>query len=182
MTTPVLNDAKANGHADPSSRAWHAHLARIERRLAEIAETGEQRVAILRDALADFTAAELAQRDHEIVTLKKHIADLEQKLQQKTAVDEQVHEIAMRLEEKAARRDEAKRGPQGLRGPKGDKGDKGAPGRNGISKTLKQTIKIERWSIDRASFSVRGVLNDGSEMPVLDLRPLFEEYQAQVGG
>jgi hypothetical protein len=180
MTT--LNDAKANGHAEPATRAWDAHLARLERRIAEIAETGEQRIVVLRDAIGDFCAAELAQRDDEIRTLKKHIADLEQKLQQKSAVDEQVHEIAMRLEEKAARRDEAKRGPQGLKGPKGDKGDRGVPGKNGISETIKQTVKIERWIIDRASFTVRGVLSDGSETPVLDLRPLFEEYQAQVGG
>jgi hypothetical protein len=69
-----------------------------------------------------------------------------------------------------------------LRGEKGDKGDRGAPGRNGISKTLKQTVKIERWDTDRASFTVRGFLSDGSETPILDLRPLFEEYQAQVGG
>jgi polyhydroxyalkanoate synthesis regulator phasin len=177
----LLDEAKKNGHAEPATRAWDARLARIKRRIAEIAETGDQRVAILRDALADFTAAELAQRDGEIRTLKQHIADLENKLQQKTAVDQQVHEIAMRLEEKAARRDEAKRGPQGVKGPKGDKGDKGAPGKNGISKTLKQTIRIERWDIDRASFTVRGFLSDGSETPVLDLRPLFEEYQAQVG-
>ena len=179
----VLDAVKTNGqsgHAEPATRAWEAHLVRLERRIAEIAETGEQRVAILRDALADFTAAELAQRDGEIRTLKKHIAELEHKLEQKTAVDEQVHEIAMRLEEKAARRDEAKRGPQGLKGPKGDKGERGAPGRNGIS--IKQTVKIERWDIDPTNFTVGGFLSDGSETPVLDLRPLFAEYQAQTGG
>jgi len=177
----MLDNAKRNGHAEPVTRAWNAHLARIEQRLVEIAEASEYRVAILRDALADFTAAELAQRDGEILSLKKHIAELECELRQKTAVDEQVHEIAMRFEEKAARRDEQKRGPQGLQGPKGAKGDRGAPGKNGTTEVIKQTVKIERWGIDRASFSVRGVLSDGSETPVLDLRPLFEEYQAQVG-
>jgi hypothetical protein len=103
----MLDEAK-NGHAEPAARAWDARLARIERRLADIAEAGEQRIVILRDAVADFAAVELAKRDDEIVTLKKHIGDLERKLAQKTMVDEQVHEIAMRLEEKAARRDEAK--------------------------------------------------------------------------
>jgi hypothetical protein len=87
----------------------------------------------------------------------------------------------MRLEEKAARRDEAKRGPPGLKGNTGDKGDRGAPGKNGTTEVIKQTIKIERWDIDRANFSVRGFLSDGSEMPELNLRVLFEEYQAQVG-
>ena len=74
----MLDEAKPNGHAEPVTRAWDARLAAIERRLAalpaEIAETGERRVVILRDALADFAAAELAKRDEEIVSLKKQLA------------------------------------------------------------------------------------------------------------
>jgi len=76
MTT--LDEARPNGHAEPAMRAWDARLAAIERRLAalpaEIAETGERRVVILRDAIADFAAAELAKRDEEIVSLKKQLA------------------------------------------------------------------------------------------------------------
>jgi hypothetical protein len=71
----MLDEAKTNGHAEPATRAWDARLVAIERRLAalpaEIAETGERRIVILRDALADFAAAELAKRDEEIVSLKK---------------------------------------------------------------------------------------------------------------
>ena len=78
----ALDEAtKRNGHAEPVTRAWDARLAAIEQRLVEIAETGEQRVAILRDAFADFTAAELAQRDGEIRTLKQRIAELERELE-----------------------------------------------------------------------------------------------------
>jgi hypothetical protein len=91
-----------------------------------------------------------------------------------------VHEIAMRLEEKAARRDEAKRGPQGLKGPKGDKGDRGAPGKNGISKV--QTVTIKRWAVNSETFTVTAELSDGTFAPLLNLRPLFEEYHSQVGG
>jgi len=69
----MLDEAKPNGHAEPATRAWDARLAAIERRLAalpaEIAETGERRVVILRDAIADFAAAELEKRDEEIVSL-----------------------------------------------------------------------------------------------------------------
>src|SRR5215471_6236850 len=108
----MLDEAKANGHAEPVTRAWDARLATIERRLAalpaEIAETGEQRVTILRDAIADFAAAELAKRDEEIVNLKKQLADLRQKLEQQAAIDQRVHEISARLEEKQARRDRGK--------------------------------------------------------------------------
>jgi hypothetical protein len=153
-------------------------LARIERRLADIAEAGEQRIVILRDAIGDFCSAELAQRDDEIRTLKKHISDLENRLAQKTAVDEQVHEIAMRLEEKTARRDEAKRGPQGLRGPKGERGERGAPGRNGIS--IKQTVTIERWLVDTKNFTVTAVTSDGTPAPPLDLHCLFQKFLNEV--
>jgi polyhydroxyalkanoate synthesis regulator phasin len=172
----MLDEAKTNGHAEPATRAWD--IARLERRIAEIEEIGEQRVAILRDAIGDFCSTELAQRDGEIRTLKKHIADLEQKLRQKAAVDEQVHEIAMRLEEKAARRDEAKRGPQGLKGPKGEKGERGAPGKNGIS--IKQTVTIERWLVDTKTFTVAAQLSDGTPAPVLDLHPLFQRFLDEI--
>jgi chromosome segregation ATPase len=76
----------------------------------EIHETSEQRVLILRDALADFAAAELAKRDGEIVSLQKQLADLEQKLEQQAAIDQRVHEISARLEEKQERRDNDKNG------------------------------------------------------------------------
>src|SRR5215831_2186925 len=55
-------------------RATDARLAVIERWLVDMAESGEQRVLILRDAIADFAAAELATRDDEIVSLKKLVA------------------------------------------------------------------------------------------------------------
>jgi hypothetical protein len=173
----MLDEIKANGHGEP---AWD-RLAKIERRLGEIAATGEQRIAILRDAIGNHYASELAQRDDEIATLKKHIADLKDQLQQKTTVDRQVAEIATRLEERQARRDEAKRGPQGLRGLKGDKGDRGARGRNGITKTVKQVVTIKGWLVDSKRFTARAQLSDGTFAPVLNLRGLFEEYHAQVG-
>jgi predicted component of type VI protein secretion system len=65
----------------------------IERRLAVIAESGERRVLILRDAIADFAAAELAKRDEEIVNLKKQLADLQQKLEQQSAINQRVHDV-----------------------------------------------------------------------------------------
>src|SRR5262249_32785084 len=105
----MLDEAKANGHAEPVTRAWDARLATIERRLAalaaEIAETRQQRVELLRHARAACAAAELAKRDEEIVNLEKQLADLQQKLEQQAAIDQRVHEISARLEEKQARTD-----------------------------------------------------------------------------
>jgi hypothetical protein len=106
----------AEGISFGSSRcagsAWKraASLARIEQRLADIPATSEQRVSILRDAMADFTAAELARRDEEIALLKEQVADLTHRLDQKMVVDQQVHEIATRLEERQAQRDTPKNG------------------------------------------------------------------------
>src|SRR5215831_19530237 len=98
----LLDETKTNGHAEPVTRAWDARLARIERRLADIAEAGEQRIVILRDAIADFAAGELRERDEKIAALKGEIADLQQKLEQQAVIDQRVHEISARLEEKQA--------------------------------------------------------------------------------
>src|SRR5215831_178427 len=109
----TLLDETKHGHAEPATRVTDAPLARIERRIAEIAECGEQRILILRDAIADFAAAELAKRDEEIERLKKQLADLQQKLEQQAAIDQRVYEISARLEEKQARRDRGKNGITG---------------------------------------------------------------------
>jgi hypothetical protein len=173
----MLDEVKTNGHAEP---AWDARLAKLERRIADIAATGEQRVAILRDAIGDFCAAELAQRDAKIGILEKHISDLEKQLEQKSSVDQQIHEIAMRLDARQSARDEAKRGPQGFKGPKGDKGERGAHGRNGVTKVVKQTVKIRKWLVDTKNFTATAILSDGTPMAVLDLYPLFLKYDDEV--
>jgi hypothetical protein len=45
-----------------------------------------------RDTIGDFAAAELATRDDEIASLKKQLADFQQKLEQQAAIDQRVHE------------------------------------------------------------------------------------------
>jgi len=135
---------ETNGHAEPMPRAWDSRLAAIERRLTALTESGEHRIVVLRDAIGDFCADELQKRDDEIAILKKHIADLERQLVQKTAVDRQVAEIGAQLEERQARRDEAKRGPQGRQGPKGERGERGARGRNGITKVVKRNRQNQK--------------------------------------
>ena len=105
----ALNEVKTtNGHAEPATRAWDARMTMIETRLAHMAESGEQRVLVLRDAIADFLASEMVERDQEIVTLKKQFADFQQKLEQQVAIDQRVHEISTRLEEKQERRGRGK--------------------------------------------------------------------------
>src|SRR5215472_154787 len=101
----MLDEARTNGHADLPTRITDAAMARIERCLAELADSGEQRVVALRDAIGEFVDGELAQRDEAIAVLTKRVADLEYEFERKTAFDQQVHEIATRLEERLARRD-----------------------------------------------------------------------------
>jgi hypothetical protein len=176
MMTMILNEA-TNGHAQPAPRAGDARLARIERRLAEIAESGEQRAAILRDAIGDFVAAEFAQRDGEIVNLKKHIGDLERKLEQKTAVDQQVAEIATRLDARQSARDEAKRGPQGRQGERGARGERGPPGERGEKGDPgNSSPQVTAWKVERAAYRLVPVLSNGQLGDPIDVREFFEQF------
>ena len=61
---------------------------------------------------------------------------------------------------------------KGERGLRGDRGPSGPPG---------PPIAIASWVIDRASFTATPVMTDGSEGPPLELRGLFEQYQAETG-
>src|SRR5215471_20241197 len=176
----MLGEVKTNGYSEPATRAWDAHLARIERRVAELGEAREERIRILRDALGEFIGNELAMRDREILDLRKHIAKLEHEIARKSEVDQQIDEIVRRLDARQFARDEAKRGPKGLRGEKGDKGERGAPGRNGIS--IKQTVMIERWLVDEKRFTVMARYSDGTLAPALDLHSFFQRFLDEVGG
>ncbi len=78
----MLDESKRNGHAAPlPRRTTDAQLARIEKRLAAIADANEQRIAVLRDAIADFTAAEFRERDEQIAALKNEVAELRNKIE-----------------------------------------------------------------------------------------------------
>jgi hypothetical protein len=90
------DERKPNALAEPVTRAADERLVRIEHRLAEIAKSGEQRVTVLRDAVADYTAAEWAKIEvcWQIATLKKQIVDFERQIEKTMAVDQQVAEIA----------------------------------------------------------------------------------------
>jgi hypothetical protein len=62
------------------------------------------------------------------------------------------------------------RGGQGGKGSRGEKGERGDPGPS-----------IERWLIDRRSYTATPVLTDGSEGAEINLRDLFEQYQTDAG-
>jgi hypothetical protein len=67
-----------------------------------------------------------------------------------------------------------KAGPSnGRDGPKGQRGDRGEPGEPGAV--------VVSWTIDRKQFAAVPVLSDGSKGAPLNLRALFEQFQAEVG-
>jgi hypothetical protein len=180
----MLDEVKTNGHAEPVTRAWDASLARIERRVAELGETNEQRITVLRDAIGEFVGNELAQRDDEIEILKKRIATLQEQLAQKTAIDQQVDEIQKRLDEKAAQRDEAKRGPPGRQGERGARGERGLRGARGPAgkPASERPALIIGWKVDAERYRAVPYLADGRPGAELNLRPLFERFVAETGG
>jgi hypothetical protein len=63
-----------------------------------------------------------------------------------------------------------KAGPSGRKGEPGPRGQRGDPG-----------PVIAAWDIDRKRFIATPVLSDGSKGPPLNLRELFEQFQAEAG-
>ena len=60
------------------------------------------------------------------------------------------------------------RGSRGETGPRGEKGDRGPPGAD--------VPTIVSWTIDRAHYRAVPTLSNGTQGPVLELRPLFEQF------
>jgi hypothetical protein len=60
------------------------------------------------------------------------------------------------------------KGDKGERGPHGDKGDRGPSGE-----------KIDSWQVDRERYRASPLMSDGTVGPMLELRPLFEQYQIE---
>ena len=63
----------------------------------------------------------------------------------------------------------ALQGKRGHEGARGEKGDRGPPAPSIVS-----------WIVDKASYSVVPILSDGTEGPRLELRPLFEQFDAET--
>jgi hypothetical protein len=68
----------------------------------------------------------------------------------------------------------ASAGRAGKPGPKGERGERGLPSQAGP--------KILGWQIDPERFQAKAAMSDGSEGPVLELRPLFEQYHMESSG
>jgi hypothetical protein len=67
-------------------------------------------------------------------------------------------------------------GSRGKIGPRGERGEKGESGADGRS------IGVVGWLVDPTTFMVTPRMADGSYVPAINLRPLFEAYNEQVFG
>jgi hypothetical protein len=63
-------------------------------------------------------------------------------------------------------------GPPGEKGERGERGMRGEPGA--------PAPKIIGWSIDRERYRAQPILSDGSEVPPLELRGLFEQFHGEA--
>ena len=61
------------------------------------------------------------------------------------------------------------RGETGERGVRGEKGDRGEPG-----------ATVVLWQLDRERYRVSPLMSDGKVGPMLELRPMFEQFLAEV--
>jgi hypothetical protein len=66
-----------------------------------------------------------------------------------------------------------KPGKQGVAGPRGERGAKGDAG--------PAAATIVDWKIDRSKFVVLPIMSDGSEVPPINMRELFEQFQEEAG-
>jgi hypothetical protein len=69
----------------------------------------------------------------------------------------------------------AMRGKKGDPGPSGERGARGECGPAGSAAPT-----IVNWEIDRQAYSATPILSNGSTGPTLNLRPLFEQFQADT--
>jgi hypothetical protein len=77
----------------------------------------------------------------------------------------------------------ASAGPTGPQGLAGTKGERGLPGPAGaIGPQGKPAPSVEGWLIETANYSVFPIMSDGKQGPALELRALFEQFIAEVGG
>jgi hypothetical protein len=66
------------------------------------------------------------------------------------------------------------RGKPGIKGPPGERGQCGEKGDPGAAAPT-----ILAWEIDRANYLVTPIMSDGSEVPPIEMRALFEQFHQE---
>ena len=68
------------------------------------------------------------------------------------------------------------RGKPGIKGPPGERGERGGKGDPGAAAPT-----ILAWKIDRANYLVTPIMLDGSKVPPIEMRALFEQFHDERG-
>ena len=68
------------------------------------------------------------------------------------------------------------RGKPGMKGPPGERGERGQKGDPGPAAPT-----ILAWELDRANYLITPIMSDGSDVPAIEMRPLFEQYHEERG-
>ena len=63
------------------------------------------------------------------------------------------------------------KGERGAEGPRGHKGDRGSTA---------EPVTIHSWQVDRERYRASPLMSNGTVGPMLELRPLFEQYQLET--
>jgi len=72
----------------------------------------------------------------------------------------------------------ASAGRPGKPGPRGERGEAGRAGERGLPGEAGPTILA--WKIDRETYSATPIMSDNSEVPALELRSLFEQFEIET--
>src|SRR5262249_24469374 len=93
-----------------------------------------------------------------------------------------VREISLYLEERAARRDEGKRGPPGRQGQRGARGERGLPGARGpAGKPAREpNPTIRSWQVDAVRYRASPLMSNGTVGAMFELRPFFEMFLTEM--
>jgi hypothetical protein len=67
---------------------------------------------------------------------------------------------------------------QGRQGRPGETGERGAPGEKGEKGEPGTTVVA--WQLDRQRYRISPLMSDGKVGPMLELRPMFEQFLAEV--
>jgi hypothetical protein len=63
------------------------------------------------------------------------------------------------------------KGERGVEGPRGHKGDRGCTA---------EPVTIHSWQVHRDRYRASPLMSNGAVGPMLELRPLFEQYQLET--
>ena len=146
--------------------AFWSREEKDNKRFAESEQATAQKIRTMEDQLAEARS--------EIVDATRELIAVRHELENARDADERFRILEQGLAARQLALVKSQRGQKGNPGKPGPKGDKGEPGKDGITRTQTTVLKTKKWEINVEQSLAREILSDGSRMPALNLRPMFE--------